>query len=201
MTTMNKLLSAITTLSLVAATANAGPVELTLENFEDKLAGKNGFVKMFAPWCGHCKSIKPFWDQLGDEYEASSSVLIGDADCTEGGKDLCEKFGVQGYPTLKYFSDGNMSGEDYQGGRDYDSLKKFIVDKLEVKCNVNDPTECTEKEKGFIEKMKAATAEERVKQLQRLEKMKGNSMKLELKQWLNQRLNILRSLDKGNEEL
>ena len=40
--------------------------------------------------------MKPAWDQLGDEYAASSSVLIGDADCTESGTDLCQDFEIQG---------------------------------------------------------------------------------------------------------
>ena len=198
---MKKPVSIVAILYLVAVTANAGAVELTLENFNDKIAGKNGFVKFFAPWCGHCKSMKPAWDQLGDDYAASASVLIGDSDCTASGKELCEKLGVQGYPTIKYFIDGNMDGEDYQGGRDFDALKKHVVDKLEVKCDVNDPTECTEKEIKFIDKMKAATPEERSKQLGRLDKMKGDSMKAELKQWLNQRLSILKSLEKVKEEL
>lgn len=47
---MNKLVRIVTILSLVAVTANAGAVELTLDNFNDKIAGKNGFVKFQAPW-------------------------------------------------------------------------------------------------------------------------------------------------------
>jgi protein disulfide-isomerase A6 len=123
-------------------------------------------------------------------------VLIGDVDCTGDGQSLCEKFSVSGYPTIKYFSDGDTTtGQDYQSGRDFDSLKKFVADELEVKCDPSDPSECTEKEKAYIEKMKAKTAEERKAQRDRLSKMKGNSMKAELKAWLNQRLNILSGLD------
>lgn len=33
------------------------------------------------------------------EFKDSKEVLIGDADCTAGGKSLCEEVGVQGYPT------------------------------------------------------------------------------------------------------
>ena len=40
--------------------------------------------------------MKPAWDQLGDEYAASSSVVIADVDCTAEGEDLCQEFGVQG---------------------------------------------------------------------------------------------------------
>ena len=88
-----------------------------------------------------------------------------------------------------------MDGEDYSGGRDYDSLKTFVSEELEVKCNVKDPSLCSEKEKAFMEKMKAESAEVRKKQIDRLSKLKDSSMKAELKRWLNQRLHILTGLD------
>lgn len=135
------------------------------------------------------------WNDLGDDYAASSSVLIGDADCTADAKDLCEKFEVRGYPTIKYFVDGDVwEGEQYSGGRDYDSLKKFAEEKLEIKCDVSNTEECSDKEKGYIAKMKEKSAEEKKKQLTRLEAMKDGKMKPELKQWLVQRLRILKGL-------
>jgi len=138
--------------------------------------------------------MKPDWDKLGDEFAASSSVLIGDADCTGTGEEICKQFEVKGYPTIKYFF-GDTNGEDYQGGRDYDSLKSFVEEKLEVKCKVDDPTECTDKEKSYIEKMKSKTSDDRVSQIRRLEKMSGESMKPDLKNWLRQRLHILREME------
>lgn len=38
-------------------------------------------------------------------------------DCTEGGKDICNKFGVTGYPTLKIFRNGEFS-QEYNGPRE-----------------------------------------------------------------------------------
>jgi len=140
--------------------------------------------------------MKPAWDKLGDEYAASSSVLIADADCTASAKELCEQFDIKGYPTIKYYHDGDSKGEDYQGGRDFDSLKEFVENELEIKCNTEDGSGCTDKEKGYIEKMKAKASEDRVKQIKRLETMAGDSMKAELKNWLRQRLHILRMLEK-----
>jgi len=139
--------------------------------------------------------MKPAWDQLADEYAASSSVLIGDVDCTAAGESLCTECEVQGYPTIKYFKDGNVKGEKYEGPRDFDSLKKFVTENLEVKCDVSNPVECTDKEKTYIEKMKAKSLDERAKQIKRLEGMSGDSMKADLKQWLYQRLHILNSLE------
>jgi len=68
-------------------------------------SGKNAFVKFFAPWCGHCKGMKPAWDALAAEYEGHPNVLVADVDC-DAQKDLCNGFGVSGYPTVKYWVDG-----------------------------------------------------------------------------------------------
>lgn len=107
---------------------------------------------------------------------------------------------VRGYPTIKYFSDGDADGQDYQGGRDFDSLKQFVDENLEAKCNVEDLSECSEKEKTYIVKMKMKSEEDVKKQLDRLTGMQGESMKAELKRWLNQRVAILKSLSSGKEE-
>jgi len=148
--------------------------------------------------------MKPDWDKLGDEYAGSSSVLIGDVDCTAEGQSLCEKTGISGYPTIKYFKDGNTEGgEDYQGGRDYDSLKKHVEDELEIKCFVTEPrtSGCDEKQIGYIEKMMMKGREEQTKQLDRLEGMKDQTMAPTNRQWLMQRINILKQFAEGGDEL
>ena len=145
--------------------------------------------------------MKPAWDKLGDEYADSSSVLIGDADCTGTGEVLCKANDVKGYPTIKYFVDGDTNGQAYQGGRDYDSLKAFVEESLEIKCDIaKQDVGCSDKEKGYIEKMKAKSATELAKERERLEKMSAGSMKRELKAWLAQRRRILKQLE-GKDEL
>jgi len=144
--------------------------------------------------------MKPAWDKLGSEYADSPSVMIADVDCTSTGKELCSKYDVTGYPTIKYFADGDVEGTDYQGGRDFDSLKSFTENTLEVKCDPNDPSECTDREKAYIEKMKAKSASDRQSQLARLQKMAGASMTADLKKWMSQRISILSGLT-SNEEL
>jgi protein disulfide-isomerase A6 len=139
--------------------------------------------------------MKPAWDQLGDEYADSSSVVIGDADCTASGKELCDANEVRGYPTIKYFSgETGPKGSDYSGGRDFDSLKKFVEDTLEVKCLLDNVEGCSDKEKEFMEKWKAKDKTEVASQLERLKGMASGSMKPELKKWLTQRMSILKQL-------
>jgi len=177
-------------------------IELIPETFHESLKTKNLFVKFYAPWCGHCKSLAPDWDSLAHQYSTSSSVLIGSVDCTAvKSKELCEDFKVQGYPTLKYFKDGDKSGEDYEGSRDLPELAKFVEDELNRKCIVgsetfmmSDESNCSEKEVAYATKMRGKTTEERSTALERLDNMKNNSMKPELKVWILQRINILNEM-------
>ena len=95
--------------------------------------------------------MKPDWDQLGAEYASSSSVVIADVDCTVE-QDLCSDYDVRGYPTIKYFTaETPEKGADYSGGRSFDDLKKFVEEELEVKCLVEDPSGCSEKEVRWAE--------------------------------------------------
>lgn len=138
--------------------------------------------------------MKPTWDALMEKYEGSASVIIADVDCTVE-QDLCSDYEVRGYPTIKYFnSETDPKGDSYNGGRDKDSLEKFVEDNLAAKCLVEDTAGCTEKELAFMKKMQDKGAEEIAKQLSRLEGMKGDAMKPDLKAWLIQRLNILKQL-------
>merc|ERR1719261_2335052 len=82
--------------------ASSNAIELTPDNYDSLTAGKTIFLKFFAPWCGHCKKLKPDWDKLMDSFADSETALVGDVDCTADGKALCDANGVRGYPTLKY---------------------------------------------------------------------------------------------------
>merc|ERR1711865_1036678 len=55
---------------------------------------------------------------------------------------------------------------------------------------------CNDKEKGFVEKMKAKDAEALKKELKRLQGMNGGSMKPELQQWMARRINVLTKMAK-----
>jgi len=133
--------------------------------------------------------MKPDWDKLGTEYADRSDVVIGDADCTASGQSLCQDQGVSGYPTIKYF---DAEGEhQYQGGRDFDALKKFVEENLVQQCLLDEQSNCSDKEKKYIKKMGAKDAAAREKQIQRLTKMKADKMAPNLKKWVLQRLAIL----------
>ena len=93
--------------------------------------------------------------QARDEYKSSKTVLIADVDCTKE-QDLCQKYGVQGYPTIKYFTGATAAtGDAYQGGRDYDTLSKWAKDNLGPTCGAENIDLCTDDQKAVIKEKQA----------------------------------------------
>ena len=37
---------------------------------------------MYVPWCGHCKSMAPAWEEFAASLEGDDSVIIADMDST-----------------------------------------------------------------------------------------------------------------------
>jgi len=93
--------------------------------------------------------MKPDWGKLMDEFNSSPTQLIADVDCTTEGKPLCEANGVRGYPTLKYGDPSDL--QDYEGGRDYESLRKFAEENLKPACSPANIDLCDDDKKKEIE--------------------------------------------------
>ena len=141
--------------------------------------------------------MAPAWNQLGEAFADSSSVLIADVDCTsDGGKGVCEEAGVKGYPTIKYFTaETGEDGESYQGGRSFEALQEFVESDLNKGCDVADTATCDEKEAAYVEKMRAKGADAVAKELTRLgDMLKTAKMAADKKKWMAQRLAILKQL-------
>jgi len=111
--------------------------------------------------------MKPAWDKLMRKWnkgDRAKTSLIADVDCTADGKPLCESNGVQGFPTIKW---GDPSGlEDYQGGRDYEALKKFAKENLKPMCGPANLDLCDAEKKAQIEALQALSKEDLTKQIE-----------------------------------
>ena len=62
------------------------------------------------PGCGHCKRLAPAYEEVGKAYDNSDDVVIAKVDC-DAEKSLAQRFGVSGYPTLKFFPKGSTEPE------------------------------------------------------------------------------------------
>lgn len=102
--------------------------------------------------------MKPDWDKLMDEFNGHKTALVADVDCTAAGKGLCDKHGVSGYPTLKWGEPHNL--KDYEGGRDYNTMKKFADENLGPSCGPANLDLCDEEGKKSIAKFQKMDADE-----------------------------------------
>ena len=118
-------------------------------NNEDRL------IKLFSPYCDHCKKMAPFWQALYEIYYTSNPLPLSQEssednlspstslnsftrfynfkfaklDCTAyGGR--CSSLGVKAYPTVILFKDGKQV-KGLQGGYNLQELSGWLEERLE----------------------------------------------------------------------
>jgi protein disulfide-isomerase A6 len=171
------------------STVNAAP-HLTMQSYEQTLSSKNTLVKFYQPWCGHCKAMAPDYDRLSELYPTeSSTVAVVEVNCEEE-EEICEANNIQGYPTLKYFVDSKEHA--YEGGRDYDSMHRFVEETLVKTCDLEDAdSTCSDKALTYHGKWGFKSNAELDAELKRLEGLSSGIMKAELRAWIMERKSIL----------
>lgn len=90
---------------------------------------KEVLVKFYAPWCGHCKSLAPHYDEAAKRLLVNPNIMIVKVDSTEN-----EVAGVdiQGFPTLKFWGkDKSQPPIDYTGERTAEGIISWIKDHTE----------------------------------------------------------------------
>lgn len=140
--------------------------------------------------------MKPAWDQLAEDYDGSSSVLIADVDCTsEEGKSVCSDKGVSGYPTIKYYTaETGTGGSAYSGGRSFEDLNSFVEETLKQDCDPKTKDNCNDQEKAYIDKMVEKGLEKWKTEASRLEGLASGQASADKSAWVQARLSILQLL-------
>jgi len=83
-------------------------------------------VLVYAPWCGHSKNMLPDYERIKSEYDGKTvngkkiNVVMYDSDVD---KDKVKEYGVKGFPSLFFESDGNRESFPH---RQYEKIKEFL---------------------------------------------------------------------------
>ncbi|EIW69209.1 hypothetical protein TREMEDRAFT_44374 [Tremella mesenterica DSM 1558] len=106
-------------------------------------------VDFFAPWCGHCKKLRPIYEELAKQLQGILNVVA--VDC-EANRKLCHKEGIQGYPTIRIYHHSTRS--EYSGARTVEKLKAFALKAVESvslqPIRLEDFHEIVEKDEAFF---------------------------------------------------
>ncbi|KAI9227559.1 MAG: thioredoxin-like protein [Piptocephalis tieghemiana] len=97
-------------------------VELDDKNFDALTSVGPWFIKYYAPWCGHCQQLAPTW--LDMAHTLQGQVNVGEVDCTVQ-SDLCERQGIKGFPTVKFYHSGATS--EFRASRTLEALTDFAL--------------------------------------------------------------------------
>jgi len=149
---------------VIGAFAAESKVEvLTKDNFDEKTKEGLWLIKFFAPWCGHCKRLAPTWIELASKAEKFN---VGEVDCTAQ-KDLCGRFNVRGYPTIKFIANG-AAPEDVRVPRTVEAYTEYInnyldADKEEEKPKAEDKPKEEEKPRPNVLQLTLQTIDEEMK--------------------------------------
>eukprot|EP00484_Ammonia_sp_Unknown_P009401 CAMPEP_0197072014 /NCGR_PEP_ID=MMETSP1384-20130603/209877_1 /TAXON_ID=29189 /ORGANISM="Ammonia sp." /LENGTH=672 /DNA_ID=CAMNT_0042510827 /DNA_START=72 /DNA_END=2091 /DNA_ORIENTATION=- len=104
-------------------------VTLTTENFDSFIAeNPRVLVEFYAPWCGHCKALAPEYEKAAQAIAADDSLdaVLAKVDATVE-EDLAGKYDIGGFPTLKFFTGGDVENPtDYSGGRSESTIIQWV---------------------------------------------------------------------------
>ena len=97
---------------------------VTNENFEElKRADRPVLLDFFATWCGPCRMIAPFVEEIAAEHPEYIIAKIDVDECT----DLARAFGIESIPTLVVLKDGKAV-KTAMGARPKDAILALLQD-------------------------------------------------------------------------
>ncbi|MCZ7610598.1 MAG: thioredoxin [Ignavibacterium sp.] len=84
------------------------PMEFTDQNFNSEVlqSDKPVLVDFWAVWCGPCKMIAPFVEELAGEFDGKAKVGKLDVD---NNQETAIKYGVRSIPTVLIFKGGKVA--------------------------------------------------------------------------------------------
>jgi thioredoxin 1 len=84
-------------------------MEITTEELKQKIEnGDKLIVDFWAPWCSPCRTMKPIFERMAEQYRNDNSPVQLYTMDVENNREIATKYGVRAVPTIKVFNNGNV---------------------------------------------------------------------------------------------
>ncbi len=105
-----------------------GPVKVVVGSTFDQVVydqTKDVLIEFYAPWCGHCKSLEPKYNQLAKQLRKYENLVIAKFDATAN--DAPPEFEFNGFPTIFFVAAGELQNViKYEGAREIEEFTSFL---------------------------------------------------------------------------
>jgi protein disulfide-isomerase-like protein len=111
----HKILIALSLIGLVQSKVTRVVSQRALDEAID--AKGDVYVIFYAPWCGHCKEIMPKFEIASNMIEEENLPVQFIKIDAESHSDIAEKYGVNGFPSFRYFKENEpqvVDGSDIE---------------------------------------------------------------------------------------
>ncbi|HNX81454.1 MAG TPA: thioredoxin [Candidatus Omnitrophota bacterium] len=98
------------------------------ENFNKEILEPNtvALVDFWAPWCGPCKMIAPFIEEIAKEY--AGKVTVAKVNVDESSQ-IASHYGIMSIPTVIFFKNGKIMSQ-HVGAVSKADLKNLVEENL-----------------------------------------------------------------------
>jgi hypothetical protein len=141
--------------------------------------------------------MAPDWEKLAEEWEGHEIGFVAEVDCTAEGTLLCDEYGVQGFPSIKYGDPTNL--EDYEGARSYEDLAAFAKKNLKLLCSASNIDLCDDETKKKIEELNKLSIEE-IEKIIEAETEKVTTIETEFENAVNKLEETWNELDQASND-
>ena len=91
---------------------------------------KDVLVEFYAPWCGHCKTLAPKYEELAKKLANNKDLIIAKMDST---LNEVKGINIKSFPTIKLWTKRDKSNPiDFNAEREVDVFIKFLIEKTEL---------------------------------------------------------------------
>ena len=188
---MRNIIALVAIVIMYVRTAESAK-DINLQNLQE-LHKSNAIVysMFYAPWCGHCKKLKPIWQDVAKDI-SSASVVVTMIDCTKetspnGGNTCSSRYNIKGYPTIRMFRHHGTLQYDYNGNRTKKDITNWIYDTSAKDC-LDDTNLCTSDEINTLKEVNNLTLDPL---RDRLEQLKNATLQVE--EWFKTEVQKLQS--------